>query len=407
MNAWTSAKDLRIRLQKLWDRGRLLSARLTAEPLFPLRIPLKYPAPRELGEGYGAVKDWIDGLVRQGKTYELEWREINHRQLGRNQLPVAAVFQQPVDAFNFIGRQKQVEDFDALCRRILGAFPNLREWLARKPLAVLVHAENWSRLIAVLQWLQDHPRPGIYIRQLEITQVDTKFIEQHKKLLSELLDIVMPTGGIDASATGAAGFEQRYGFLAKPARIRLRLLDPNLYIHGLSDLQVPADEFATLDPPGVERVFITENEVNGLAFPGLEKSMVIFGLGYGLERLSGSGWLSAKAIYYWGDIDTHGFAMLDQIRRYFPQTLSLLMDLRTLTDHQALWGSEQAPLNRDLQHLNPAETALYDGLRQNRWAQALRLEQERVSYTCLNAALEGLRSVGIRSTDFNSGSCDQ
>ena len=114
-----------------------------------------------------------------------------------------------------------------------------------------------------------------------------------------------------------------------------------------------------------------------------------------MERLTRSGWLSAKTIHYWGDIDTHGFAMLDQIRRYFPQTRSLLMDLRTLMDHQTLWGTEQAPLNRDLIYLNPAEAALYDGLRQNRWAPALRLEQERVSYTCLKVALKG-----VMSSDF-------
>lgn len=120
---------------------------------------------------------------------------------------------------------------------------------------------------------------------------------------------------------------------------------------------------------------------------GLEKSMVVFGLGYGLERLAKSAWLAGKTIYYWGDIDTHGFAMLDRIRRYFPQTLSLLMDLGTLMDHRALWGTEQSPLTRDLTHLNPAETALYAGLRQNLWAPALRQEQERISYTCLKAAL--------------------
>ena len=395
MNAWTRPKDLQTRLQRQWNKGRLLTAQLAAEPLFPLRIPLKHPSPRELGAHYGAVKDWIDSLVRQAgsgkvKNYALEWRDVNHRQLGRNQLPVAAVFEQPADVFNFIGRQKQAELFYVLCRRILNAFPDLRTWLTQKPLTALEHAQNWPGLLAVLKWIKAHPRPRIYIRQLEIVRVDTKFIEQHKKLLAELLDIVLPVAAIDQTAKGAAAFEQRYGFLAKPAQIRFRLLDGDLHIHGLSDLQVPADEFATLDQAGVEQVFITENDINGLAFPDITKSMVVFGLGYGLERLSKAGWLSGKTIYYWGDIDTHGFAMLDQIRHYFPQTLSLLMDLPTLMGHKMLWGTEQAQLNRDLTHLNPAEAALYDGLRQNRWAPMLRLEQERVSYTCLIAALEAL-----------------
>ncbi|RJQ63106.1 MAG: hypothetical protein C4530_03910 [Desulfobacteraceae bacterium] len=397
MNPWTRAKDLQNRLQKLWNRGSLLSARLSAEKIFPLRFPLKHPAPGELGERYGEVKDWIEDLVRhagsdRSRCFTLEWREVNHRQLGRNRLPIAAVFEQPADAFRFIGKQKQADAFDRLCREILCTFPELEPWLVQKPLTALEHAESFSRLLAVLKWLQAHPRPGIYIRQMEIPGVHTKFIEQHKKLLSEMLEIVLPAGAVDETAACVSAFEQRYGFLAKPARIRFRLLDSRLCIQALSDLEIPADDFAALDPSGVERVFITENDINGLSFPDLEKTMIIFGLGYGLERLSRAAWLSDKSICYWGDIDTHGFAMLNRIRRYFPQTQSILMDLCTLMDHQPLWGSEQAPIDRDLTELTPAEAVVYEGLRQNRWANALRLEQEQISFTCLKAALEGLKS---------------
>lgn len=397
MTAWTRPQEIQARLQKLWNRGQLLSAQLTAEPLFPLRVPLKCPTPRELGDHYGEVKAWIDELVRQAgsgrdKTYDLEWREVNHRQLGRNQLPVAAIFEQPAAALGFIGRQKQAGAFEVLYSRIAKEFPDLEPWLARKPIIALQQEKSWTGLLAVLAWLRDHPRPDIYIRQLEIPGIDTKFIERHKKLLAELLDIVLPAAAIDHSARGVAGFEQRYGFLSKPAQIRFRLLDPDLFIAGLSDLQIPADDFARLDPPRVERVFITENDINGLAFPALKKSMVVFGLGYGLERLAASAWLDGKRLFYWGDIDTHGFAMLDRIRHYFPHTRSVLMDLGTLMDHQPLWGNEQTPLHRDLECLNPDEATVYEGLRQNRWAAALRLEQERVSYTALKTALKGAMS---------------
>ena len=400
MRSWTRPQEIQARLQKLWNRGRFLSAQLTAEPLFPLRMPLKCPTPSELGAHYGEVKAWIEELMQQagsgqGRTYDLEWREVNHRQLGRNQLPVAAVFERPADALGFIGKQGQAGAFEALCCRIIMDFPELEPWLARKPLIALRHLTSWPGLIAALRWLIAHPRPGIYIRQLEIAGVDTKFIEGHRKLLAELLDILLPAEAIDQSATSISGFEQRYGFLSKPAQIRFRLLDLDLFIARLSDLQIPANDFARLDPPGVEWVFITENDINGLAFPAVKNAMVVFGLGYGLERLASSAWIEDKRLYYWGDIDTHGFAMLDQIRHYFPHTRSLLMDLRTLLDHQPLWGKEQAPLNRDLPCLNPAEAAVYEGLRQNRWAPALRLEQERVSYTSLKVALKG-----VMSSDF-------
>ena len=231
--------------------------------------------------------------------------------------------------------------------------------------------------------------PGGHLRpSARDPRVDTKFIEGHKRVLGELLDAVLPGGAVDGAATGIAGFEQRYGFRTKPPQVRFRLLDPRLYIHGLSDLQIPADDFAglTLD---VRRVFITENEINGLSFPDVDGAMVVFGLDTagppGRAR-----WLNAKKIHYWGDIDTHGFAMLDQMRAYFPRTRSLLMDRETLMANQDLWGREVSPMSRNLARLDAAESAVYEDLRSHRLAEALRLEQERVGYACLISALGAL-----------------
>jgi hypothetical protein len=96
---------------------------------------------------------------------------------------------------------------------------------------------------------------------------------------------------------------------------------------GLSDIAVPDADFASLMLPA-PRIFITENEINGLAFPDLPDSIVVFGLGYALDRLAAASWMADRAIHYWGDIDTHGFAMLDRLRAYFPRTRSLLMTNR-------------------------------------------------------------------------------
>src|SRR5690606_26233791 len=148
-------------------------------------------------------------------------------------------------------------------------------------LAVLEYEREWERLLAVVDWFVAHPRSGLYLRQLDIAGVDTKFIEGHRGLLTELLDRVLPPDAIDASATGAAQFATRFGLRREAPMIRFRLLDPALYIHGLTDLTVLPEEFARLDLL-VARVFITENRTNGLAFPSCPKSLVIFGLGYGI-----------------------------------------------------------------------------------------------------------------------------
>ncbi len=138
---------------------------------------------------------------------------------------------------------------------------------------------------------------------------------------------------------------------------------------------------------------ITENDINGLAFPGIAKSMVIFGLGYGLQILNQVEWLNDKKIYYWGDIDTHGFAMLDQIRQYFPNTESLLMNQETLLAHRQLWGEENKPTARELYNLRPQEAELYQKIISNKYSKNLRLEQERIGFGWLKAALSDFELI--------------
>lgn len=134
----------------------------------------------------------------------------------------------------------------------------------------------------------------------------------------------------------------------------------------------------------VARVFVTENDVNGLAFSSLPDSQVIFGRGYGFEALARAVWLQDKEI---DDIDSQGFAILSQFRRYFPTVRSLLMDEGTLLSHRQQWVEELSPSKADLNGLNEAEAALYDALRDNRFGAGVRLEQEYVGFARLEARL--------------------
>jgi hypothetical protein len=120
------------------------------------------------------------------------------------------------------------------------------------------------------------------------------------------------------------------------------------------------------------------------------ESMVIFGAGYGFEVLKKATWMQSRTLYYWGDIDTHGFAILDQLRTNFPTAVSFLMDQETLLVHQLHWGQETQPEHRDLSRLTSSELELYDDLRQNRLARQLRLEQERIGFEWVARALDRL-----------------
>ena len=387
---WTTASDLQAQLRRLWERGELLRPLVTGEPRFPLRLTLKGPGSAELADQFESVRAWIAELVTVAQC-RIAWREVNHRVLGPQRLPQSIWVDTRDDALGLIGKRREAERFAELLALTRSRRPALLEWVGKRPLQAIELAPRWPQLLAVVDWLAAHPRPGIYLRQVDIPGVHSKFIEAHRGVLAELLDLALPAGAIAADRGGAGQFAARYGFLDKPDRVRFRVLDARLSLlpgPDLPDVTLDAASFGRLEVP-VRRLFITENETNFLAFPPVADALVVFGAGYGCGALEGAEWPARCTIHYWGDIDTHGFAILDQLRSRFPRVRSFLMDRPTLMAHEALWGEEADQVMHNLPRLTAAEAALFNELRDNRIRQNLRLEQERVGFDWLTAALMG------------------
>ena len=385
---WTTATDLKAQLSRRWQRGALLRTLLTGEIGFPLRLSLKGPTSQDLAERFETVRDWIAALTSISRI-RIEWREVNHRVQGSQRLPVSVWVDTLNDAITLIGKKSEMARFESLLAMTQAKKPTLLQWLGKRPLQAIDLAEAWPRLLDVVAWIEAHPRPGIYLRQVDIPGVHSKFIEAHYGILTELLDMVLPPGVVAADQTGARRFASRYGFLDKPLLIRLRVLDERIVLLPgpiRPDVTLDADSFAKLDAP-VRRVFITENETNFLAFPSVADSIVIFGAGYGWDAWAKAAWLTRCSIHYWGDIDTHGFAILASFRSRFPHAASFLMDRPTLMAHEDLWGHEPDQVIRDLPRLTKDERALYDELRDNRIHNHLRLEQEMIGFGHVSAAL--------------------
>ena len=386
---WTTPTDVKAQVLKLWQRGLLLASLADAESVFPRRLTLKGPDSQALSDRFPEVRDWIAGLTAAAGHYRIEWKTVRHRVLGVNQVPSGIWIDTLDDALGLIGKRNAAETFGIMVAQTRRQQPLLVPWLGRRPLRALALAKDWPQLLAIVAWLQAHPRPSIYLRQIDLPGVHTKLIEKHRTVLAELLDLVLPADAVDAAHTGLSGFCRRYGFLDKPLRVRLRILDPAIRLlngSGSQDVALTQDAFVGLDLP-VSTVFITENEINFLAFPPVRRAMVVFGAGYGFENLAAAHWLRRKNVRYWGDIDTHGFAILNQLRGILPDTASLLMDRETLLAHRPLWGREAKQETARLQRLNAEESILYGQLRENHWGDRVRLEQERIGFEYLRAAL--------------------
>ncbi len=386
---WTTSTDVTESAVRLWERGVTLREVVTQSDYFPLRLSLKKPTTAELGDRFGEVRAWIAEL-RSTSGYRVEMTEVKNRQLGTNQIPKAVWISSPSDASSLANRESEFVAFQTLVEVTTQRIPELLVWLARYPLQALELAHSWDLLLDVVKWLAENPRPNIYLRQVDIPGAHTKFIEDHQNILAQLFDIVLPSDLIDHSVMDRNGFCRRYGFREKPSLVRFRLLDPDLRFAQELPLTDEHHAFTSEDFShirGVAHVFMTENEINFLAFPAVKQSIVIFGAGFGFSFLAAAKWLHNVPIYYWGDIDTYGFVILDQLRAEFGHAQSLLMDIDTLWAHQPQWGFEPSPARQDLHRLTHAELQLYNDLRDNRIQPNLRLEQERIGFTMVAEAV--------------------
>ena len=106
MTVWTTPTALQTQLQRLWDPGTLLRASLADEALFPLQLRLKKPNNQALAERFDEVRQWIRLLQAGEGAYRLQWKEINHRQLGRNQVPDGAWVDSLDAALTLLGRRR-------------------------------------------------------------------------------------------------------------------------------------------------------------------------------------------------------------------------------------------------------------------------------------------------------------
>ena len=383
-----SPKDIREKALRHWSSHTYHRLCLSGAPWQALDIPFGKPGGRELLSEFASIGKSLQALQASAKAYgyQIDFEPVAHHQLGEQHLPSRIYFATEQDFLRCIGKLKEAAQFKQLAQQTLTQYLALSELLHHKPRWLLDNLAVWNKLLSVAAWFITHPRPNIFIRQIDLPGIDSKFIEQHKTQLSTLLDALLPPSAIEHEAKF---FEQRYGLRYDQHLIRFRLLDPAIALAGLTDLTLPLDDFCRLEL-ALDYVFITENKVNGLAFPVFPGSMVIFMLGYGVGSLSKATWLKNKRIIYWGDLDTHGFEMLSRLREIFPHVESMLMDRPTLAENISLCVQEPTPLKETPIFLTDSEKDTFIALLASDGS-ALRLEQERISFGQIKIFLRGLK----------------
>lgn len=368
---WTTPADIVARVRRRWDDGALLRGYAEDEPFTPIEIALRGPTPSQIGDDVSAARDWVASLDtgrRDDRRYELRWREIGGRQIGRNRLPTHAVVSGYDQAWALLGTAAEVRRFGEILASARD-HPPVREWIVAHPNRALRLAGEMPRLIAAYDWLDSHRQSGRYLREISAPGVDTKFAERQRAVLAAMLGVPSST----------SGFLSGLGLRAKPGLVRFRPHRALGFAAALSEVAARAEELADLDLRP-SKALIVENEISYLSVDVPVDGVVFWGKGFEVDAVGRLPWLADVEVGYWGDVDTHGFAILDRLRAWLPHARSVLMDRETLLAHRDRWVAEDRPATSALTRLGAEEHALYVDLVGDVLGQRVRLEQERIDW---------------------------
>jgi hypothetical protein len=379
---WTRPADVRAAVRKKWDSGVLLTRFAVGQDWEPLGIPIRGPSASQIGERLAEARQWAAEWAEAARgPLRVEYKQVGGRHFGANSIPCRAWLDGYDEAWALLKVGPDVCRLTELIEAARGT--RLVPWLTGHPIRALRLAGVWDKLLATVRWIEERQTPGMYLRQVDVSGVDTKFIERHRGVLAELLDAQLDLSRVEAAASD---FTARYGFLRKPGYVRFQVAGG---FRGFSELSVRTNEF-TAAPDGISRAYVIENEITYLAFPVPAAAMVILGGGYAVPVLEPLDWLAGLDVVYWGDIDTHGFAILDRLRQHLPHARSMLMNRATLLGHREHWTTEPSPTAAALSRLDRAESALYADLISNAYAPWIRLEQERIRFSAVEKAVASL-----------------
>lgn len=400
---------------------------------WPLTVSLAPPTERQVFADPGSVREWVRSWSERRDEGEALWETRNWARLGEQRLPVGLRFASAETVARFVG---QGQRWRLACERralLLARWPRLaaavgaaiddtegtssdksglRGTEAEAPsepkgtvedidctesseqdVSAAVQActtsglgrffneladydeADFERLVRVLDWFLANPTSGLYIRELPIAGVDTKWLETRKRVVLELL-------GQLKGQTLAANLHDACGLKREPATVRLKVLCPQLRqaTSGLCYVETtPADLEQLKLRPRV--VLIVENQTTGWALPDAPGAVAFVKLGNAVGLLTEISWLHGVPIVYWGDIDTYGLAILGRARRELGRVQSVLMDEATLLAFREFWVRESAqhPV-ADFPEWTTDERDTFNALRTNRWGENVRLEQERLPW---------------------------
>lgn len=325
---------------------------------------------------------------KTGSGYALELETVQSRRNGEQTSISRILFETKDDFLSFINENKSYKRFynaiELVKESHLLSNEKICEWSKSHLNDLQSEPESshyWSDICLCAEWLNKNQDSKLYIREIPLP-VHTKFIEQNSKLIQSLTE----------KSDSTHSFEETFGLKTKPCSVRFRSLSEKVSLPfsttNLSECQIPIKDFECLDKEfsdQINNIFIVENEMVYLTFPKVPNSICIWGHGYTVNSLNNVEWFNSKRIYYFGDLDEHGFDILSSYRRFYPNTQSFCMNSKTWNKYQEFAVEGNAlDGNKVPENLINDEKAVFMTLHNSL---KNRIEQERISVEYIKEAI--------------------
>jgi len=367
-----SIEKLRDKLCAQWLSADHREQRLLSDFDWPLSLNIGKPPPQLLFKQSTKVQRHLTEW-RQQKIGRVEWLSVKYQSATQPiDIPSVWLFNNTEEWILACGDMSIKTEFNLLSQIIKQVDPMFHQLIIRhRSLWSGKNGDQQNNIIQCCQLamqLEQGIAMQLPLRALSIEGIDSKFLENQRALLTQLLNIRF-NGALQGKTLedflGATETGEHW-LLVKP-------LADDLLPFEL--LRLRASELSKIKLP-VKNLLIVENEQCHHLLPKLENTIAILGGGLNLSWLKNSNF-NDKNIFYWGDIDTWGLKMLAIARQHQPHLKPILMDADTYNKHQQF--SVPEPTNAGLgcpKELTQKEKGLYRILLKSDNG---RLEQERLS----------------------------
>jgi hypothetical protein len=265
---------------------------------------------------------------------------------------------------------------------------------------------DYARLVHAVTWLTANPTSGLFLRQLPLEGIHTKWLAAHATLVLALLgDDSDGESTVEVPLSRKRVLHDRLGLRVVPELVQVTVLDPVLRAQfaGMRHFAATVEDLNRW-PEHPTQVLILENKETAFAITDdHERTVVLHGHGFHVDQYARITWVRhAERVIYWGDIDAPGLQFVSDLRGLGIPTQTVLTDTATLRRYQRLAVEGALPQRTATPpYLTTTERDLYEYLAAYaaQRGTGLLLEQERLPW---QEAYPTLRDFMLRQSDENS-----